>query len=268
MDPLALLDGEPAPAIATTAAHLHGVTCFETVGLAGGDLVHLDRHLDRLAIGLGTLSLEPPDGLAGVRARIEEGVAAWPASDGIVRVSVHATGPMRGLHLADRSASVLVVVQEARYPDLADGVDVITSTRRAPDPEAVPTTFKAPNLARLLAHREARKREAFEGLMLDARGHVVSGTRSNVFAVIGDQLVTPPAPPALPGVTRGLTLEVADELGIDAEARRLHRDELPEATELFLTFTGPGVVPVATLDGAPVAQATPGPVTGRCLEQL
>ncbi len=268
MEPIAWLDGEPAPGIATTAAHLHGVTCFETVSLEEGDLARLDRHLDRLAIGLETLDLEPPGGQAGIRARIEEAVAAWPAADGIVRVSVHATGPMSGLHLADRSASVLVVVQEARYPDLADGVDVVTSTRRAPDPEATPTTFKAPNLSRLLAHREARERQAFEGLMLDARGHVVSGTRSNVFAVVGDGLVTPLAPPALPGVTRGRTLEIARAQGIETQTRRLHRDELPEATELFLTFTGPGIVPVATLDGAPVAPTAPGPLTSRLLERL
>lgn len=268
MEPIALLDGEPAPGIATSAAHLHGVTCFETVSLEAGELTHLDRHLNRLAIGLETLDLEPPGGRAGIRARIDEALAAWPAPDGIVRVSVHATGSMQGLHLADRSASVLVVVQEARYPDLTDGVDVVTSTRRAPDPEATPTAFKAPNLARLLAHREARERRAFEGLMLDARGHVVSGTRSNVFAVIGDELVTPPAPPALPGVTRGRTLEIAEALGIGTQARRLHRDELPESNELFLTFTGPGIVPVATLDGAPIGQATPGQLTSRLRKDL
>lgn len=268
MEPVALLDGEPAPGLATSAAYLHGVTCFETIALEDSQPAHLEAHLERLARGLEALELAPAGGLEGVRDRIGEAVAAYEGTDGIVRVSVHASGAMQGLQLDDPSARILVVVQPSRYPDLAEGVAVVTATRRAPDPEAFPTTFKAPCLPRLLAHREARRREAFEALMVDARGHVVSGTRSNVFAVVDGRLVTPPTPPALPGVTRRRVLDAAEAAGIDAEVRRLHRDELPEADELFVTFTGPGIVPAATLDGAPVGRAVPGPTTGQLTARL
>ncbi len=268
MDPVAFLDGQPAPELATSAAYLHGVTCFETIALDGGELAHLGAHLDRLAEGLDTLALSPPGGLGGIRKRLDDAVAAYGGTEGIARVSVHATGPLQGLHLEDPSASVLVVVQPARYPDLADGVAAVAATRRAPDPEAFPTGFKTPCLPRLLAHREARERGAFEALMLDARGHVVSGTRSNVFAAIEGTLTTPPTPPALPGVTRQRVLDAAEAAGLEAEIRRLHRDELPEADELFITFTGPGIVPIVRLDGAPIAGGRPGPIAGKLADQV
>lgn len=268
MDPVALLDGTPAPDLATTGGYLHGITCFETMALVDGEVTFLEAHLDRLARGLETLELDPPGGLAGIVDHLQEALAAYQGADGVVRLSVHASGTMEGLGLEDRSAHVLVRVGPARHPELSKGVAVVTAARRAPDPETVPVSFKVPNLGRLLAYRQARERGAFEALMLDARGHVVTGTRSNVFAVVEGRLVTPPAPPALPGITRGRVLEAAGALGLEARVRPLHRDELPEADELFITFTGPGIVPVSHLDQGPVGEQAPGPVTGRLVDAL
>jgi len=70
----------------------------------------------------------------------------------------------------------------------------------------------------------------------------------------------------LPGVTRDLTLRQAAEAGVPVEERPLRREELGRAAELFLTGTTAEVLPVVRVDGAPVGDGRPGPVTRRLQE--
>jgi branched-chain amino acid aminotransferase len=253
-----LVNGEPATAPDRSADRLLGLTCFDTIAVEDGTLVDGEAHLERLARGARTLGLGPVGGWEAVDEAIEDALARSNHETGVLRVSLHANGEPVGLHMEERSADVRVAVTPARYGDLAEGVVAVTSTIPAPT-DAWPAHVKAPCLPRIMAHREARGRNAFEGLMLDGSDRVVCGTRSNVFARLDDELVTPPSPPAFPGITRRRVREAADRLGIDVHVRPLPRSALEEARELFVTFTGPGIVPVVELDGAPVGAGDPGP---------
>lgn len=226
-----------------------------------------EAHLERLARGARTLALAPVGGWEAVDRALAEALDRTGHGRGILRVSLHARGEPAGLHLEDRRADVQVLVTAPRYGDLADGVEAVTSTIPAPGP-AWPAHVKAPCLPRTLAHREARGRGAFEGLLLDGADHVVSGTRSTVFARLGEELVTPPSPPAFPGLTRRRAIEAARGGPANVRARPLSRESLDQADELFLAFTGPGVVPVRELDGTPVADGRPGPWTRRLAEAV
>lgn len=267
MSDVALVDGEPIEEPDLSADRLLGLTCFETIAVEDGQLVHGEAHLERLARGAGTLALGPRGGWEAVDEAIEQALATSSHERGILRVSLHARGQPVGLHMEQREAEVQVTLTAPRYGDLAGGVEVITATIAAPG-DAWPAHIKAPCLPRILAHREARGRNAFEGLMLDGEDNVVSGTRSNVFARLGDELVTPPSPPAFPGITRRRVEQAARERDVPVLMRSLPRERLDEASEVFLTFTGPGIVPVVELDGAPVGDGEPGPWTRALADEV
>lgn len=255
-----LVNGESVQRPDLSADRLLGLTCFDTIAFQAGKLLVGEAHLERLASGARTLALTPVGGWEAIDDAIETALELSDHEEGIVRVSLHARGEPTGLHFAERSADVQTYVTAPRYGDVSEGVTVVTSTMQAPGP-SWPAHVKAPNLVRILAHREARGRGAFEGLMLDARDDVVSGTRSNVFARLGDKLITPTAPPAFPGTRRRAVLEATGGLGLQAQARPLAREDLDRAEEIFLTFTGPDVVPVVELDGEPVHHGEAGPWT-------
>jgi branched-chain amino acid aminotransferase len=89
---------------------------------------------------------------------------------------------------------------------------------------------------------------------------------ANVFVVRDGRLLTPLATDgALEGITRRTILELAQREGIPAAERTLGRFDLLDAEEVFLTGTGAGIVPVASLDGPPGGRGAPGarPVTTR-----
>ncbi len=260
-----VLDGELQAGADASAARLLGLTCFETIAFDDATLLDGEEHLERLAQSARTLGLGPRGGWEAVDEAIETAMEATGHEDGILRVSLHATGEPTGLSLEDPTAQVQVLVRQPRYDDLTGGVRAVTSTFQAPGEDSWPAHVKAPCLPRYLAHREAQARGAFEALMLDAHDGIVSGTRSNVFAVVDGQILTPPTPPALPGITRRRVLDALQE---DIVARRIPRGAMDEATEAWLTFTGPGIVPIQELDGAPLSGSVPGPVTKTLLNEL
>lgn len=98
-----------------------------------------------------------------------------------------------------------------------------------------------------------------EGLLVADDGSVLEGLSSNFFAVMDGTLRTEESR-ALPGITRSLVLEAAHGLlPVDLTAPR--RNELPRATECFITSASRGVLPVVTIDAAAVGDGRPGSVT-------
>ena len=115
-----------------------------------------------------------------------------------------------------------------------------------------------------LAKLEARRRGADEALLLNAAGRVAEASVANVFAVRADALVTPPVSEgALEGVTRATVLDLAESQGLHGSLAPLGRFDLLGADEVFLTGSGAGIVPVRSLDGAPIGEGRPGPVYAR-----
>lgn len=97
---------------------------------------------------------------------------------------------------------------------------------------------------------------AFEAVIHD-EGQVIEGTRTNVFALLGDRLITPPLGRCLPGVTRSVIAQVAGETGLHFQAAALSVDELLAADEILLTNALIGVRRVTRAGGAPVAGRAP-----------
>lgn len=102
-------------------------------------------------------------------------------------------------------------------------------------------------------------------LLTDAAGNVVEGPGFNIFAVRDGRLVTP-KDGVLEGITRRTVIEMARALGIPVELRALPAAELRSADEAFLSSSGGGVLPVTRVDGKPLADGHPGPLTRRLLE--
>lgn len=105
-------------------------------------------------------------------------------------------------------------------------------------------------LEQVLARAEWQDEEIREGLVLDYEGFLVEGVMSNVFLIQQGRLLTPLLDRCgVAGVMRGLVLEAARDLGIEAIETRLTRVDAETADELFLTNSVVGIWPVARLEG-------------------
>jgi 4-amino-4-deoxychorismate lyase len=121
-------------------------------------------------------------------------------------------------------------------------------------------------LEQVLARREWSDPEYFESVHLTGSGCLASGTMSNLFLVLGGQLVTPSVDYCgVAGVMRELVLERAREAGIGTRVDTLAPELLDIAEELFLTNVRIGIVPIVRIG----EQRRPaGPLTRRLQELL
>jgi branched-chain amino acid aminotransferase len=81
-----------------------------------------------------------------------------------------------------------------------------------------------------------------------------------IFVCYENQLLTP-ASGVLEGITRQTVLDLAEEQGIPARQTMFNTEVAEKAAEIFITSTAGGVMPVTTINGKPVGDGKPGPVT-------
>ena len=257
-----LLQSPEAPSI---SALDHGIIVgdgvFETIKIEGGEPFALTRHLDRLVRSAEGLGIGKPD-VGAVR----EGVAATMEGQdlpfGRIRVTVTSgPGPL-GSPRGSAGLTQVVIAEPCERPPSVSAIATVEWPRNERGALAgLKTTSYAENA---LMVEYALARGASEAVMPNTAGMLCEGTGSNIFYVIGEQLITPTLEAGpLAGVTRALVLEwCAGEL--DVVERDAPIDILKTADEVILVGTTRDVQGIARVDEREVA--APGPVTRKAQE--
>ena len=244
---------------------LYGDSIFGTLRTYGGKPFALAEHMARLASSAERVAITLPIAVDVIAAQVVEALAAAQNPESTVRVMVtRGTGPL-GLdpNLAEKPLIVTMVeplsaLSTALY---RDGVSVITfRTERASD--HAPGAKVGNYLAGVLAIKAAKAVGAHGAILLDASGHVVEGTTSNVFALRNGVLRTPSEEAGiLVGITRAEVLEAARLLALAVDTSPMFPADLHGADEVFISSTIREILPAVRVDDRPVGDGLPGPVT-------
>jgi len=113
----------------------------------------------------------------------------------------------------------------------------------------------------ILANQEAVDHGYDEALLLDVEGYVAEGAGENLFLIKNGKLYEPELTSALVGITRDSVIQLAGDLGLQVEARRITRDDVYLADEAFFTGTAAEVTPIRELDGRAIGSGKRGPIT-------
>jgi branched-chain amino acid aminotransferase len=234
-------DPDQARVAVTDHGLVVGDGVFEALKVTGAGPFAVRRHLDRLSRSAAALALPTPDHRL-IRSAIEELLDGQSVDLGKIRITyTGGRGPLGSQ--AAYGPQTLVVALDAAAP-AARSAHVVTApwTRNEHGALAgVKSTSYAENV-RVLAF--ANSHGATEGLLVNTAGHVCEGTGSNVFAVFGGTVVTPPlAAGPLAGVTRELVLEWSNVVERDFTLA-----EALAADEVFLTSSLRDVQPVHLWD--------------------
>lgn len=246
-----------------------GEGVFETFRSYGRFVFRLEAHLQRAAFGASVLGFELPP-LAtladAVQRVVDDNVA--PRDTAAIRLvatpgDIDPDSPFPGTPVG---APRIVVTVHDLHLDAA-AIAAGSSAIVVPWGREIAHVKAVSYLASSLARREARAQGADDALLTDANDNVLESSGANVFAVIDGTLVTPPLDGSiLPGVTRGVLLEVAGELGVPTSERTLPLAELQVAQEAMLTATTREVVGLVRVGTAVLGGGRPGPVTVRLAE--
>lgn len=113
----------------------------------------------------------------------------------------------------------------------------------------------------MLALQEALNDGYDEAMLLDVDGFVAEGSGENIFLVRNGTIYTPDLTSALDGITRNTIFVLAQECGLDIVEKRITRDEVYIADEVFFTGSAAEVTPIREVDNRIIGNGGRGPIT-------
>ncbi|MCB1532532.1 MAG: branched-chain amino acid aminotransferase [Alphaproteobacteria bacterium] len=140
------------------------------------------------------------------------------------------------------------------------GISLMTSQYRKPAPQTAPIESKCAGLYVLgtMAKYEAQQKGFTDAFMHDFEGYVAESSGANIFLIKDGALHTPIADRFLNGLTRQTVIQIAKDMGIEVQERRIKPEEVGGFDEIFLTGTAAEITPVGKIDDLTF---TPGPLT-------
>ena len=250
---------------------LQGDAVFDTTRTFGGRIFRLDEHLDRFFNSLKYMRIDPgltKDDFARLTMEVLQTNMPLLDDDDDYWVTQRVT---RGVRVdgEDRPSVIIECVPlpfKARARYYRDGLPVVVPSVRRTPPESQSPRAKVHNYVNLVqAELEVTSQnpDAWP-ILLDTNGNLAEGPGSNIFIVKDGAVMTPKEQFVLAGISRRVTIELAQELGIEVHETDLDLFDAYTADEAFITSTSFCICPVSSFNGSAVADgAVPGPVTDR-----
>jgi branched-chain amino acid aminotransferase len=253
---------------------LYGDGVFEGIRAYAGRVFRLERHVDRLYDSALAINLRIPMAREAMCRAIAETLALNNLKDAYIRVVVTRGAGSLGLDPRKTTDPQVIIITDTIQlypPELYEhGLKVITAGTLRNHPSALNPRVKSLNyLNNILAKMEGTNAGCLEALMLNHKGEVAECTGDNIFVARKGELSTPPVDAGiLEGITRGAVIELARGAGMAVHERTMDRHDIYTADECFLTGTAAEIIPVVELDGRPIGDGRPGPITKSLLRRF
>jgi branched-subunit amino acid aminotransferase/4-amino-4-deoxychorismate lyase len=229
-------------------ALLRGSAAFETLRVYGGKPFELDAHLERFDGSMRSLALPHLD----ARDLVLQVVDAAGRPDFVLR-----------LYRTDRTA----IATAAPLPDGLDAQRARGLALRTLDvgpPTGLLARVKSTSYALAFAGRRDAQRCGDDDVLFVAGGRVLECATANIWWRNGDVLSTPvPGPGVLPGVTRGVVVELAGDAGYRVQQGSFTLRALLKADEAFTSSSIMELMPVIAVDGNVIGGGRPGDAATR-----
>jgi branched-chain amino acid aminotransferase len=255
---------------ATTSVYDHGFLygdgVFEGIRAYNGRVFKLREHVDRLYDSAKAIALEIPLSREEMEEAILETLRKNNLTDAYIRPIV--SRGVGDLGLDPRKCpkpNIYIISQEwgAMYGDLYEvGLTGVTVSVRRNSCDALSPNIKSLNyLNNILAKIEANEKGGDEAIFFDQNGYLSEGSGDNIFIIKKGKVYTPPTINNLKGITRATAIELLADIGIETHVENLGMFDLYTADEIFVTGTAAEAAPLVKVDGRPIGDGKPGPIT-------
>jgi D-alanine transaminase len=237
--------------------------CYEVVAVQNDVFIDAGLHLKRLRRSLGELRIAFPMSDAALTVAMTEMLRRNGVHEGFIYLQITRGVAPRDFPFPKHARPSLVMTARSKAlvdrKLLASGIRVIT----IPDQRwARPDIKSVALLPNALGKEEAKQAGAYEAWQVDRDGNVTEGTSSNAWIVTktGEVVTRQADRGILNGVTRLGLLRVIKEAGFKISERPFSVAEAKNAAEALLTSSTNFILPVVTIDEAPIGDGKPGPL--------
>jgi branched-chain amino acid aminotransferase len=239
----------------------------------------LREHLERLSHSLGAMHIDPHVSLDELTELTDQTLRRnLPTeADDVDWNIIHnvSRGPAAGFFEAFPADERRPTVAISCYPLTAKmaalagayttGLDAVVPRQRSIPGDLIDAHVKSRSrLHYQLANLEASaKLPGSLAILTDPEGYLTEGTSGNVFLARGGELQTPEPRNLLPGITRGVVLNLAKPLGIPSRELDITPADALQADEMFVTSTSIGIIHIRSFEGQTIGSGQLGPISSK-----
>ncbi|MFA5831815.1 MAG: aminotransferase class IV [Candidatus Paceibacterota bacterium] len=216
--------------------YTYGFGVYEAVRVSNGIVYFLDHHTERLLGSALIIGLEHPFSGEMIKNAILD----------LVNKTEETTYNLKVLLIGapkKEDAFLSILCLNPFFPDKKmyhEGVSLSVTQYERLYPHAKTLNM----LQSYLSYRDARAAGCYDSALVNCRGCITEGTRTNFFTIKGNTIYTPREEEILLGVTRKAVLHVAKQNGYEVEEKDIRPEDLPQYDGVFLTSTSSKIVPI------------------------
>lgn len=244
-----------------------GDAVWEGLRVYDGKIFALDKHLNRLQNSAHAMAFKDVPTNDEIKQAIFKTLQANGMRDE-THIRLTLTRGKKVTSYMDPKVNqygpTLIVLAEWKPPihEEKTGLSLITSSIRRNSPQSIDSKIHHNNLINnILAKIEANVAGADAAVMMDVEGYVSEANATNIFFVSGGAVYTPFADSCLPGITRGLVMDICKEHEIPIAEKRISMTEMYTADECFTTGTMGELAYVKEIDGRKIGDGEQGEMT-------
>jgi len=246
-----------------------GDAVYEFIASYNGKMFCMKEHLDRLERSMKRLAFPEVD-----RSFVEDEIYSLFEKAQIARAGIYiqisrGVAPRDHAWTEGMKVQVLMTIKEIKKIPAElreEGVDIICVPDERWSNCDIKTVQLLPNA---MAKQKAKDLGAFDAIFVSKEETIREGTSSNFFMVKDNRLITPPLTKnILPGITRGVVLDIAGDLGIKTEECFISKINIFSADEAFLTGTISEILGISTIDGKKIGTGKSGEMTQKLYAAL
>ena len=239
---------------------IFGDGVYEVIPAYGNKAFRLQEHFRRLNNSLNAVRIENPYSEAQWTEIFDKLLANDSGDQSIYLHITRGVAPRDHGFPSQTAPTVFVMcspIAPANPALLQNGVNAITLDDIRWQYCRIKSIALLPNI---LLRQEALDKDATEAILI-RDGYMTEGSASNMFIVKNGVIKTPPhSDQLLPGITRDLIVELAQQHGMACEEVSISEDELLNADEIWLSSSTKEVLAITRLNQRPVGNGKPGPV--------
>jgi len=212
---------------------------YEVIRVIDGVPLFFEEHIQRLIQSLNLLNYVLPSDENTIKKQIHTLIQINKCYTYNVKIVVN--------QLNDKDPNLFIYFITSTYPNkdqYEKGVHSILykAERENPNAKVIATSFRdAVNTC-------IKSANAYEALLVNQKGKITEGSRSNMFFVKNNVFYTSPSKDVLVGITRSRVIQLCSQLGYEVKEQEIPVSFLDEIDGLFLTGTSPKVLPIASVD--------------------
>ncbi len=215
-----------------------GLSLYEVVRILNSKPIFLQEHLDRLEKSAKKMEqiiwLSPTE----LTKKIELVIQENNLKEGNIKIVFN-------INETDRNFYCYFIKHS--YPDKQKYLEGVHTTTYSAE-RSTPNVKAYDHKLRTDTNTIIDSSDIFEVILIDKLGYIREGSRSNIFFIKGNELITAPDNEVLNGIVRGKVIEISEKMGFNVIKEKVTYTELSNFDAAFLTGTSPQILPIKTIN--------------------